>query len=217
MRRVGRSRATLAVLCLMASQASLVGCRSDTGESRLGADPSPSATTTPPPALTNGKDDEQVAPGSYLSPPGFEPELVLEVPSGWTSVHRYGDAFDLGQPDPDRDAPLLAVVLLRPAAASAQAALAAVRRKATGTVVRVHGRVAGVEARGLDVVGGRGKLIDSAGGGIALDAQAGQRARVLAADVGGDPLVVVVVVPDGRRWSELWPRARDLLAGITPA
>ena len=81
----------------------------------------------------------------------------------------------------------------------------------------MQGDLAGADAQGLDVNGGRGQLVVSADDGIALDAAPGQRARVLAAEVGGEPLLVVVLVPDGHRWNELWPRAEGLLAGVTPA
>ena len=54
-------------------------------------------------------------------------------------------------------------------------------------------------------------------GGIALDAGSGQRMRVYAADVAGAPLVVVVLVPDGRRWKAAIARAEALLAGTTVA
>lgn len=208
---VGRSRAfAVAALCLLVGPAALGGC----GGEGPSSDRPAASTPVQPPELTNGKADEQVAAGTYLAPAGFEPGLRIDVPAGWTSVHRYADAFDLGQPDPDRDAPLLAVVFMRPAQASADAALAAVRRRATGKVATMQGELAGSRARGLDVSGGHGPLVASADGGIALDADPGMRARVLATEVAGDPLVVVVLVPNGRRWGELWPRAEKLLDGV---
>jgi hypothetical protein len=218
---VGPSRAFVAAaFCLLIGPGVLVGC-DDSGSGPSSASPNPQPASSvgepDPPALMNGKADEQVKAGTYLAPAGFEPELLLDVPGGWTSVHRYPDAFDLGQPDPERDAPLLAVVFMRPPESSAQAALAGVRRRATGQVRTVRGDLAGSAARGLDVSGGHGPLIVSADEGIALDAAPGQRARLLAADVAGKPLVVVVLVPDGRRWDELWPLAEDLLAGVTPS
>ncbi|MDX6216881.1 MAG: hypothetical protein QOG99_2465, partial [Frankiales bacterium] len=48
------------------------------------------------------------------------------------------------------------------------------------------------------------------------DYTASQRVRVLGADLGGVPLVAIVVVPDGRQWSALLPQAMALLAGVTP-
>jgi hypothetical protein len=217
----GRSRAfAAAAFCLLAGPGVLVGCGgSGLGPSTVSPNPQPASSVVEPspPALMNGKADERVKAGTYLAPAGFEPGLRLDVPAGWTSVHRYPDAFDLGQPDPERDAPLLAVVFMRPPESSAEAALAGVRRRATGQVTNVRGDLTGSAARGLDVSGGRGPLIVSADEGIALDADPGQRARVLATDVAGKPLVVVVLVPDGRRWDELWPLAEDLLAGVTPS
>ncbi len=221
---VGRSRAYVAaVLCVLAGPGVLVGCggsgssspRPDPPTSSVPASSVPAEPDTP--ALSNGKADEQVPAGTYLAPAGFEPGLLLDVPAGWTSIHRYPDAFDLGQPDPDRDAPLIAVVFMRPLEESPDAALAGVRRRATGQVAAVRADLAGSRARGLDVSGGRGPLIVSADDGIALDGAPGQRARVLATEVAGKRLVVVVLVPDGRRWDELWPRAEDLLAGVTPS
>lgn len=206
-----------AVVCLVAGPGALVGCGGSTPPSSSDRHVSSAPSEPGPPTLMNGKDDEQVEAGTYLAPAGFEPGLLLDVPAGWTSVHRYADAFDLGQPDPDRDAPLLAVVFMRPSEPSARAALAGVRRRATGEVAAVQGDLAGSDAQGLDVNGGRGQLVVSADDGIALDAAPGQRARVLAAEVGGEPLLVVVLVPDGHRWNELWPRAEGLLAGVTPA
>ena len=206
------------VLCVLAWLGLLTGCGGGSSSARQEQRPASSAASEPStPALTNGKGDEQVVAGTYLAPAGFEPGLLLDVPAGWTSVHRYPDAFDLGQPDPDRDAPLLAVVFMRPSEGSADAALAAVRRRATGQVTSVRDDLAGSAARGLDVVGGQGPLVTSADGGISLDAAPGQRARVLATEVAGEPLVVVVLVPDGRRWDDLWPRAEALLSGVTPS
>ena len=213
----GRSRAHVAaVVCLLVGTGGLVGCGGG-GSSSARPDPqvSSSSADPDPPVLTNGKVDEQITAGTYRAPAGFEPGLLLEIPAGWTSVHRYPDAFDLGRPDPDRDAPLLAVVFLRPPERSADAALAGVRRRATGQVVPVRGDLAGSQARGLDVIGGGGPLVVSADNGIALDAAPGQRARLLATEVAGQPLVVVVLVPDGRRWDELWPLAESLLTGVT--
>ncbi|MCW2843747.1 MAG: hypothetical protein JWN22_1663 [Nocardioides sp.] len=170
-----------------------------------------------PAALPTGKSDLAVQAGSHLSPVGFEPALLLDVPEGWTSVHRGADGFDLGQPDPTRDAPLLAVVVLTPPQASAAAALAAVRKHTTGTVRAVGADIGTIPATGLDITGGTGQLVVSAGQGIALDAAPGQRVRVLAADVGGVPLMVVVLVPDGERWARVLPRAEALLGGVAPA
>jgi hypothetical protein len=131
-------------------------------------------------------------------------------------VHRAADAFDLGMPDPSRDAPLLAVVFMTPAEGNAADALAAVEQRATGKVRAVRASIGPIEAKAIDVTGGRGELVASAAGGIALDAAPGQRVRVLAADVDGAPLVVVVLVPDGDGWEPAWAAARELLAGVSP-
>ena len=78
------------------------------------------------------------------------------------------------------------------------------------------GCIGPIPAKALDITGGKGELVASADGGIALDAAPGQRVRVLAADVAGAPLVVVVLVPDRDRWSEV-VRSLAAPAGVTPA
>lgn len=196
----------------------LTACASDGPDASAGASSaSPSGTSTAEP-LPTGKSDLAVAAGTYLSPEGFSPALELQVPAGWTSVHRAADAFDLGKPDPERDAPLVAVVVMRPPQATAAEAVKAVRDAATGAVAPVVGDfLLGKPALGLDVLDGDGEVVSSADGGVALDAAAGQRLRVLAVDVGGSPLLVAVVVPDATRWDDAWPEAKGLLTGISAA
>jgi hypothetical protein len=208
-------RVAVAVLAV----ALVAGCGGGSGGPA--ADPTPSHLTPSPsprvPELPLGKSDLALDPGVYGSPAGFSPALEITVPEGWSSVHRGSDGFDFGMPDPERDAPLLAVVLLRPAADTAAAAIEEVRAAATGRVRTVDGMIGSIPAVGLDVRGGTGELVSSAGLGIALDAAPGQRVRVLAADVGGVPLVEVVLVPDARRWGELLPVAVALTRGIALA
>ncbi len=216
-----RLRMGLIVLAVTA----LASCGDDgTSSEPVVADPTTSPTSSPassepagPERLPTGKDDMEVAAGTYLTPDGFAPELLLDIPEGWTSVHRDADAFDLGMPDPDRDAPLLAVVFMTPPEGNAADALAAVEQRATGKVRAVRASIGPIEAKAIDVTGGRGELVASAAGGIALDAAPGQRVRVLAADVDGAPLVVVVLVPDGDGWSTAWAAARELLDGVSGA
>jgi hypothetical protein len=168
-------------------------------------------------ALPIGKADLALDAGVYGSPSGFEPALAITVPVGWTSVHRGSDGFDFGMADPERDAPLVAVVLLRPAEGTAAEAVDAVRAAATGRVRDVSGSIGSIAAEGIVVRGGTGELVSSAGLGIALDAAPGQQVQVLAADVGDVPLVEVVLVPDARRWAELLAVAGELTAGVHPA
>jgi hypothetical protein len=182
----------------------LAGCSSD----GPAADP-------PPERLPTGKSDLAVAAGTYLSPDGFTPELTLDVPAGWNSVHRDTDAFDLGKPDPNRDAPLVAIVVMRPRSATATGALAAVADAAGSAGRPVTGRIGDLDADGFDVVGGHGQVLASAAGGIALDAAPGQRLRVLAADTDDGPVVVAVLVPDGAHFDAAWAEAEPVLAGIS--
>lgn len=162
--------------------------------------------------LPIGKSNLPLVAGRYRSPAGFRPSLGLTVPAGWSSVHRGADAFDLGRPDPTRDAPLVAIVLLTPAEPTAAAALAAVRTRVTGNAV--NATLAGVPAEGLEFTGGTGTLIASSGGGIALDAVPGQRGRLLAADIAGRPVVCVVLVPDAGQWDAVWPEASAIIDSL---
>jgi hypothetical protein len=214
-----RGRSSVAAVLLLAG--GLAGCGGDADgpDSRSsGADPAAaSSSASSVEALPVGKSDLRLDAGSYASPPGFEPPLVLDVPAGWTSVHRGSDGFDLGRPDPRRDAPLVAVLLLTPDATSASEALDDVRSAADGQVRPIRGTLAGTRADGLAISGGSGPLVASAFFGIEVDAAPGQQVRVLGADVGGTPLLAVVLVPDGDRLDDLLPQAERLLAGVTPA
>jgi hypothetical protein len=197
--------ALIAVLLLAA------GCSDEHGE----ASPDPDAFSAS--ELPVGKSDLDLDAGTYTSPGGFQPVLVVEVPEGWQSVHRDVDAFDFGKPDPDKDAPLVAVVVMRPPEATAAEALAAVHDRAGAHATPVDGDIGAIPAGGLDIDGGTGQVVASASGGVALDAAPGQRMRILGADVGGVPLLVVVLVPDGDRWDDALPEAQALLDGFGPA
>lgn len=164
--------------------------------------------------LPTGKSDLAVDAGTYLSPVGFTPELQLTVPAGWTSVHRGADAFDLGRPDPDRDAPLVAVVVMRPPQASADEAIAAVAEASGQRDRRVEMTVGDLDLAGVDVVGGHGQVVASADGGVALDAAPGQYLEVLAGDTDDGPLLVAVLVPDRDRLDDVSPDVQLLLNGL---
>jgi hypothetical protein len=198
----------------------LAGCAGSDDPDPAGAG-QPSHSESRPPSgvepLPIGKADLALDAGVYGSPSGFEPALTIDVPDGWTSVHRGSDGFDFGMADPERDAPLVAVVLLRASEATAAEAVEAVRAAATGRVRDVRGSIGSIAAEGIVVHGGTGELVSSAGLGIALDAAPGQQVQVLAADVGGVPLVEVVLVSDARRWEELFAVAGELSAGVRPA
>jgi hypothetical protein len=140
--------------------------------------------------------------------------LLVDVPNGWTSVHRASDGFDIGQPASTGDSPDVAVVFLTPAEDTAAAALDAVRQRATGKVAGVSTTFAGRPADGLDITGGSGELASSSAGSISIDAGRGQRERVLALDVAGRPLLVIVLVPDAHRWQDVLPEALRLYSGV---
>ena len=176
-----RGRSSVAAVLLLAG--GLTGCGGDADQPASqpsGAGPTAASSSAPAAEpLPVGKSDLRLDAGTYASPPGFEPPLVLDVPAGWTSVHRGSDGFDLGRPDPRRDAPLVAVLLLTPGAASAGEALHDVRSAADGRVRPISGTLAGVPADGLAISGGSGSLVASAYVGIEVDAAPGQEVRVL--------------------------------------
>ncbi len=207
------ARSVVAALVVL----TLAGCASENGaatSSATSAGASPSQSGAPEP-LPLGKDDLVLSAGEHSSPDGFAPAVRLMVPEGWTSVHRAADAFDLGLPDPHVDAPLLAVIFLTPPESSAEAALDAVTSRVRDATTPVQSTIGAIPATSVDLAGGKGQVVASRDGGIALDAGSGQRMRVYAADVAGAPLLVVVLVPDGRRWTSAIARAEALLAGTT--
>jgi hypothetical protein len=205
-------------LLLVAALLTLGACSDDGGgdadeptASDSASSPSPSATADAAEALPIGKDDLAVEATSYVSPDGFTPELRLDLQFsglvGWTSVHRGADAFDLGLPNPEVDAPLVAVAFMVPAEATADEALATVRDSAGSAgaqVSDVEGPFDELGATaGVDIVGGEGQVVASKDGGIALDAMPGGRLEVFATDEGGSPLLVAVFAPDAKTWPDV--------------
>ena len=188
-----------------------------------GVDPNTSnAAANEAEPLPVGKDDLPLEPGqSYLSPEGFLPALRIDLAQGgWTSVHRDTDGFDLGQADPDADAPLVAVAFLVPTEETAEAALAAVRQRAEsagGRIKELTDPLGPLGATGVDVRGGEGALVASRDGGIALDAVPDGRVQVWAADVGGAPVLVVVFVPDATLFGATAGAVQQLLGSVSPA
>jgi hypothetical protein len=158
--------------------------------------------------LPIGKADVALPAGAVLAPAGFRPDVTLTVPAGWHSTHRYPDAFDVSQPDPTADRPLLAVVIMTPAQSSAATAIAAI---AGGT--RVTGaRLAGIPAVGVDVADGpQNDIVASRDRSMSFGLSPGERMRVLAADVPGGTIVVAVYVPDGANWDQRWAQALAVL------
>ena len=206
-------------LLLVAVLLTLGACSDDDGGGDAGEPASESAsggastttTAAEPEALPTGKDDLPLEATGHLSPEGFAPELALDLQYsglvGWTSVHRGADAFDLGLPNPDADAPLVAVAFLVPAESTAEEAITAVRDSATGVGAQVRDVTGPFDelgaTAGLDIVDGQGQVVTSSDGGIALDASPGGRLQVFATDEGGSPLVIVVFAPDAKTWSEV--------------
>jgi hypothetical protein len=194
----------------------LAGC-GDSGDPPT-ASGSPSATVAASPTaqvLELGKSELELDAGPVRSPDGFAPAVQLEVTDGWTSSHRYGDAFDLGRPDPTADAPLVVVAVTTAPEADAAAALAAVAQRQEGAeLTHGTGELLGSPARSLEVVGGDGPAYGSRDGSIALDAVPGYRLRLLAADVAGAPVVVAVLVVDDERTADLLTQADALVGSL---
>jgi hypothetical protein len=167
-----------------------------------------------------GKAPLDVGPGVVASPDGFQPALVMRLDGEWTSTHRTSAAFDLGQPDPDRDAPAVAVVVLHPTAETAAAAISdvtAAGSRAGAVVRRSHGRLAGTRTTVIDLVGGSGQVVQSVDDGIALDAEPHARLRVVVGTVHDRVLEVAVLVPRGTQWSHWWPSARRIVDSLRPS
>jgi hypothetical protein len=186
-------------LGILVGIALLAGCGGSDVPASSGKDLVPPAASPSSPSaqvLELGKDDVPLSAGPVRSPVGFEPALTVDVPAGWTSVHRYPDVFDLGRPDQDTDGPLVVVAFSLAPESDAGAALAAVADRqpsaAPGT-----GRLLDAEAARLDIVGGEGPAFTSRDGNVSLDAGPGQRLRLMAADTAAGALMVAVLVPGG--------------------
>jgi hypothetical protein len=202
-------------LLLVVTLLTLGACSDDDGggDAREPASDSASTTTAADDAeaLPTGKDDLPLEATGHLSPDGFSPELRLDLQFsglvGWTSVHRGADAFDLGLPNTEADAPLVAVAFLVPPEPTAEEALTAVRDSATGAGAQVRDVTGPFDelgaTAGLDIVDGEGQVVASGDGGIALDAVPGGRLQVFATDEGGSPLVIVVFAPDAKTWADV--------------
>ena len=168
-------------------------------------------------ALPPGKSVMTLAAQTYAAPPGFRPQLRVAVDEGWLSTHRSSDAFDLSRPDPQRDAPAVAVVVLHPAGRDSRAVArrcVAEARRAGAQVATQEGRLSGAAATTVDVRGGDGEVIAGREGGIALDATPRGRLRITLADFAGGVLAVVVYVPRGQDWRRWWPVARGLVEHV---
>jgi hypothetical protein len=171
--------------------------------------------------LPTGKSDLALDPATYGSPEGFDPALTFVIASaGWRSTHRGPDGFDVSQPDPTKDAPLVALVLTTPTESTAAEAFDALQARATAAGAQTRTSqlpVAGLSGPILDVRDGNGPLVVSAQGGIALDAAPGQRAQVAVLEVGGRPVVATILVPTADRWSAGIAAALPVLASIAAA
>jgi hypothetical protein len=183
--------------------------------------PTPTEDAAEP--LPTGKDDLELQATSHLSPDGFAPDLAIDLQFsglvGWTSVHRGADAFDLGLPNPEVDAPLVAFAFMVPAEASAEEALATVRANATAAGAQVKDVTGPFDelgaAAGVDIVGGQGQAVASRDGGIALDATPDGRLQVFATDEGGSPLLIAVFAPDAKTWPDVKAAMEQFSGALT--
>jgi hypothetical protein len=185
-------------------------------EAALAVAPGTAHVGAPAQPLPGGKEDLDLSAGTYLSPDGFEPALSFVVGSGWRSVHRYADGFDLARPGADGPAAIVAVV--RSPRDSAEAALDALRDQATGTVSDTVINLAnGQVIPALSVAGGTGPLVESADHGIAIDALDGGHAVVGAWDRPEGTVLVVVLYPDQAYGATESGAVTALLASISAA
>lgn len=212
MRRIGDRAVTIGLAL------ALVGCGATTeGGSESGGTPTP-AVSPGTSSLPIGKSVIPLEPGSYLSPSGFRPALRLRVSRSWTSTHRDVDGFDLSRPDPQRDAPAVAVVFLRPPGDDADVVVAQLLANVKDVGAAVTTRRAtldGCPATVMDVRRGSGQLIAGREGGIALDAMPNARLRIMVVRAPGAVLAAVTLVPRGEAWSRWWPSARALLHDVS--
>lgn len=208
---------------LVAAVLALAGC-SDDGSGDEPPDADASDTSRAPATaerLPTGKDDLELDAVDYFSPDGFAPELELALGSGltgWISVHRDADAFDLGQPNPDADAPLVVVAFLVPPEDNAAEALGAVRRQAVDAGAKVSddpGPFGALAESGIDIRDGEGQVVASRDAGIALDAMPGARLQVWTADHGTDPVLIVAFTPDATLSAEADAFVQQLAASVT--
>jgi hypothetical protein len=219
--RGGRASTSLVAVMGLLLAAS-AGCTSSATPS--GAASSRSSTSgaseARPTVLQTGKGDLVLAPDTYRSPAGFIPALQFTVTgTGWRSTHRGPDGFDASVPDPTKDAPLVAVVIVTPPEAHASPALAEVlrnARRAGSTIKRLSLHLAAVNADAVDVLDGDGSLVVSAEHSISLDAGVGQRSRVAALEIDGHAVLVSIYVPDHRRWKAGLEAAMPILSSLRP-
>ncbi|MDQ1711215.1 MAG: hypothetical protein QOE45_665 [Frankiaceae bacterium] len=195
-------------LLVLATALLLVGGCARSEDTLVPAPTRPAGTPLP-----LGKNDLPLTAGRWVSPDGFVPALSVQVGTGWTSVHRYADAFDVGRPDPQRDAPLVVVTFSVSGASSAAAAVADLAT-APGATAPVADTLAGSPAQRLDVLGGSASVYRSRDGDLELDGAQGQRLRFLVADVGGVVVVAAVLVPDARAWAQRLAVAAPVLASL---
>lgn len=204
-----RARTTLAAIAICIP---LIASCSDSG-SDASSKPSPSAAAAQ--QLVIGKGDQALTPGAYISPEGFAPGLLVTLAGEWTSVHRAADAFDLSRADTTADAPLVAIVVAKPAEKTATAAISAIRSRAKGIKRDVTRTLLGVNANGIEVTGGNGSLIRSSEGSIELDAATHGVVRAYAVDTGKGLVLVVVYIPDVTKDATVSPDVDAVLASLT--
>lgn len=191
-----RTRVLLVAALLTATTLSGCGGGDDKGrESPQGA--APQSGSAGPAALPLGKSVFPIEPATeYVSPRGFAPEVRFQTGSdGWISTHRSADAFDLGLPLPDVDAPLEVIAFVVPAEASADEALQAIADRAEQAGATV------VREGDFTVTDGDGPLILSRDHSIELDAVPGGLVRVTTEETVHGPVLRVLWVPDSANLS----------------
>jgi hypothetical protein len=198
-------------LALVVAVACMAACTTTPEDTGVPANP----TASPEPGVLVAGASPQALDGEVFSPLDFVPPLRLTAPQGWVSTHRGDDAFDLSLTPDGETEPAVTVAFVTPQDATAQEALATLRSR-HGDGAPVTGNLGGRQMTGFDVVEGEGLLVESPVGTVTLHRQPGQRARLLAVDVDDVPLLVVIVVPDGRRFASLFPQVDALLRRTLP-
>jgi hypothetical protein len=169
----------------------------------------PAMRLEPVSVLPAGKSDLALTAGLYQPPDGFVPELTFRVVGeGWHSTHRDATAFDLGMPDPKRDAPLVALVFAHLPGNPEQAVAGIVGRQPKAQVDPLVRTLANHDATVVDVVDGKGPAFEA--GSISLDVSPATHLRVYVTTIDGDTLAAAALVPQNR-FLELFPVVGQIL------
>ncbi len=170
--------------------------------------PTTAERLVPVTTLPLGKSDLVLDSGVYRAPDGFVPDLTFRQVKGWHSTHRGADAFDVGLPDPAKDAPLVVIVFAHLKGTPEQVVADLRRRQRKALVDPLVQVLAGHNATQVDVVDGDGSAF--AAGGIELDVSPETHLRVYVASIDGATLAAAVLLPQAR-FGELFPVAYTVL------